>query len=1220
MAEAPRTLSGPLHRFVDLCTRRPVGVLMLVSVVGVFGAISFLRLPMDLMPDVSHPTITVRTSYPGAAPEDVEERVARRLEQSLSVVKNLRRITSTSRAESCDVLLEFTWDNDPKGSLQEVREKLDQTQLPEEVEPPTILRYDPNLDPVLQIGLVGEVDPKRLRELAEEEVERRLESVQGIAAVQVRGGLEEEIRVAVREDLIRSRGITLDEIARRLAEENLDQTSGLLTEGDVTYVVRTQNRIGEVEEIGGLAVRREGDSVVRLADVAEVYTTHRDEQVITRIDGKPAVKIEVFREAGANIVDLSRRVRLRLYGTPEEQERLDEWRRSVAAGTPTDVKKDPGADAASGDSKSDGGRGPGRRGFHRGPSGEGGDAGARVLARPDYIGAYLPDKVSAVVLSDQSSFIDGAVDDLVQTALLGGVLAVGVLYLFLGRFAYTMLVALCIPLSVLATFAPMYLGGISLNIMSLGGLALGVGMLVDASIVVLESIFRKREEGLPPFAAAVEGTAEVASGVIATVLTTVAVFFPIAFVEGMAGQVFRDQALTVVYSLMASLAVALSVTPMLAARLGRADAGAAAASDGGAERAGRPRWFGFWWPVSPGRFVSSWRALARIVRGRWLLPRWVAAAILLPILLAYCLIGILLELAGYLAFICWFIIAILAVLLLRATSWLADRSLRPYVRLFGRGYGAFERAYGRVLELSLVHRGGVIAVALASFVVALWLARGLGTDLVPEVAQGEFVVHVRYPVGTHLESTDARVRPYEERLGAIPGVATVATTIGVDPEDVEAAEEGEHTARFQMRLVRSGRSLAELERSVIARVAEICGGVADHTLQIARPVLFTFRTPIEVEVRGYNLETLRALGREVERLLADVPGLTNVRSNVARGNPEYHLIPDREKLAKYGLTGQAIAEVLREKNMGEVATRFRRGERRIDIRVQADAEDRGSIDDILALGVAPSDGGGGWTLRDLLSGYEVREGPSEIRRIHQQRAVVVTAEFEGLDLGGAARAIEETLGRKLDLPAEYSAEVVGQKQEMEESIESLIQALALAIFLVYVVMAVQFESIVQPLIILFTIPLSAVGVVFTLLATGASLSVMSFIGMIVLVGIVVDNAIILLDLVNRLRARGHSVHEALLVGSCRRLRPILMTTLTTALGMLPMTGVLSGIPHGAGLDWLLGSGEGAEIRAPLAWTFIGGLASSTLLTLVVIPVVYSLVSRWRWKVSMGDGA
>jgi len=1183
-APAAAPVAAPREGLVGLSVRRPIALVMIAVAVAVFGLVSLRRLPVDLMPGVDRPTVTVRTEVPGAAPGDVEERVSRRLEEALSVVGGLRRITSVSRAETCDVILEFSWESDLRQAVQDIREKLDQAFLPDDAEKPTVLRYDPRLEPILLIGLEGPSDLATLRRIAEEEVERRLETVDGIAAVRVRGGLEEEIAILVDEERLRSRGVSIERIAVRLAEENLDQAAGRLSDGETRYIVRTRNELRSLAEIAAIPIRVDGDAVVRLSDVATVVTGPKEERVITRIDGRPAVQVEILREGDANIVELAARVRERLFGTPESQEQLRRWRSEQEAAL---LLPDAGAESSSG-ARTDA------------PSAAAPKAAApavRRTPRPDYIASWLPPDTRLVLLSDQSVFIEGAIDDLRNTVIVGGVLAIVVLYLFLGRIAYTAVVALSIPCSVVATFAPMLLGGVSLNIMSLGGLALGVGMLVDSGIVVLEAIFRRREDGFPAVEAAITGAREVAQAVIASTLTTLAVFLPIVFVEGMAGRFFRDQALTVVFSLAASLVVSLTLVPMLAARLGELEE-----RGGGGVRARlaiRPRIGG--------------RVRSLLARARGRTRRRVLLVLLLPAVLAYLAVAALVDLAAIAGALLRSGILLLVGPLAGALRRGGDRVLAPILAGFGASYAALERAYVRAISISLDRRGAVLLVTTAAVGVALLAARDLGSEFVPEASRGEFTLHVRYPVGTPIEMTDRYARGVERALVGRPGVATVATIVGRDPEEIGEANEGEHTARFPVRIDRGHEETAVVEERLIGAAGAVLDAVGDLDWEVRRPSIFSTQSPIEIEMRGPDLELLGRLERQVREILATIPALREVHSTIAPGSPEVHLTPDRDALARHGLTSERIADALRRKNLGVVASRFREGDRRIDIRVQSRPEDRESVEDLLALVVSPREGGDGLRLGDLLESWESREGPAEIRRIGRQRAVVVSAEVEGIDLGSVARTIETRLLGELRLPADVHLEVVGQRREMEESLDSLLGALALAIFLVYVVMASEFESLLQPLVILLTIPLASVGVIGTLWATDTPLSVMAFIGMIVLAGIVVNNAIVLLDLVNRLLAEGRPMREALVEGGRQRLRPILMTAGTTVLGLLPVTGALSSLPLPEALERILGSGDGVEIRAPLALTVIGGLVSSTLLTLIVVPVIASFVGRDRLR-------
>ncbi len=1129
---------------------------MITSAIVVFGVVSLMRLPIELLPEIDRPTITVRTELAGAAPGEVEERVARRLEKALSVVSGLRRIASLSRIGTCDVILEFSWGQDLSEAIQDIREKLEQTNLPDRAESPSILRYDPRLAPVLLFGLHGPADMGRLRVIAEEEVERRLETIPGVAAVRVRGGLEEEILVEVSEQKVRSRGLSIELISRRLAEENFDQASGLLEDGDVDYILRVRNEVVDSEEILDIPLIREGQSVVRLGDVAEVRRSYQEDRVITRIDGRPAVFVEVLKEGDANIISVSKSVRERVFGTPEEQQRFELWQ-AKRAGKSVPRENNWGIQF--------GGPGPG-----------GGGGGLR---RPDHVASWLPPGTTIDLLADQADFIGGSIRDLRQTALLGGLLAMLVLYLFLGKLSTTLVVAIAIPCSVVVTFVPLYISDTTLNIMSLGGLALGIGLLVDSSIVVLESIFRKQKELGDPFRGAVEGATEVAGAVTASTLTTVAVFFPIVFVEGLAGQVFGDMAVAVVGSLLAALMVSLTLVPMLAAR-------------------------------APGlredHLIESIEQVPTAAKSKRSM-KINLFSLMGPILWIHNRLELLLLGIG--SFLMSFVQLILLITL-KITFALAKRSRRLAggpLSLAARVIGRTETIYLRMIKASLKHRAVVLLLAGAAILVAGLLIPRLGSELIPRVARGEVEVQITLPVGTPLPVTDERVKRLEQAIGQLPGVHRVVSRIGRDPEDVEASSQGEHTARIDLVLAVDGVDAASAENSLVEQIIPLGDDLPDALLKVQRPRLFSLRAPLEIEIRGPDDSELERIERATASRLSGIGLVTEVQATTAPGSPEYHLRPDRERLARLGISTREISDALQRKNVGSVATRLRRQQRQIDVRVRLREQDRSSIGEILATGVAVGPSGRSIPLEELLEGWTIEEGPSEILRIGRQRAKVVSAQLAGFDLGRVAEVIEADLNSSIDLPDDVVVEVVGQKKEMERSLRSLIAALALAVFLVYVVMASQFESLLQPLVILLSIPLSVVGVVPMLWITRTPISVMTSIGMIVLAGIVVNNAIVLLDQVNRLRSDGMNMNEALIEGGRKRLRPILMTTMTTVLALIPVTGVLSRLPSAGHLSMLIGSGEGSEIRAPLALTVIGGLMASTLLTLLVVPVFASLV-------------
>ncbi len=531
--------AGPSRTFSTrfaVTTQRPVAILMIVTAVCVFGWVSYQRLSLDLMPDIAYPAITVRTEFPGTAPEEVESLVSRPLEQELGIVRQLVRISSISKAGQSDVVLEFEWDTDMDAASQSIREKSDRLRLPEGAEKPLLLRYDPSLDPIIRLGLHGPQTMFELRRLADREIKRELEAIPGIAAVKVKGGLEEQIHVDLNEQRISLMGLDVSAINRALDQANVNLPGGQMREGLTWYLVRTINEFQTIDEIRRLIVAEKEGAEIRLGDVATVDRSYKDREVVTRVDGRKSVEIEIYKEADANIVTVAQRVANRIHGLPEQRQyvarlqREEEERARATAGDTSAVENGEAAAAEGEEEKEEEGLQEQKRA----------EAVKTLehLRMADFISHLLPEGMGIEVLSDQSVFIVDAIDEVRKSAVIGGALAIFVLLAFLRNVMHTLIVGVTIPVSIAATFAPMCLFDVSMNIMSLGGLALGIGMLVDNSIVVLESIFRCREEGDDLVRATVRGTGEVGAAVFASTLTTIAVFFPIVFVEGVAGQVF----------------------------------------------------------------------------------------------------------------------------------------------------------------------------------------------------------------------------------------------------------------------------------------------------------------------------------------------------------------------------------------------------------------------------------------------------------------------------------------------------------------------------------------------------------------------------------------------------------------------------------------------------------------------------------------------------------
>ncbi|MDY7095184.1 MAG: efflux RND transporter permease subunit, partial [Acidobacteriota bacterium] len=1135
-------------------TRRPVAVLVIFLAAGVFGFFSYGRLPVALMPELSYPTLTVRTEYPGAAPEEVENDISRPVEEVLGVVGGLQRISSVSRAGVSDVVLEFTWDTEMSEATQDVLERLDLIFLPEEADRPLILQYDPSLDPVMELSLSGrgerfdgEEGLRRLRRLAELQVKRQLEPIKGVAAVRVRGGLEEEIHVLVDDQKLRRTGLAIDTVIDRLRQENINVAGGTIQEGRTEYMVRTLNEYQSLSQIENTVIARLDGREVRVKDVAEVSFSHKERQIITRTDGGESVQVEILKEAEANIVDLAARVRDAV-GTLD----LEAEEARAAGEEPEEEQKSPFAAG--------------------GPPGQ-----DNPFAQPLGLATELYRSEGAIlqVVADRSTFIKSSIDEVISTAVLGGLLAVLVLFLFLRSGLSTAIVAVSIPISLLITFAPLNLLGVSLNIMSLGGLALGIGMLVDSSIVVLESIYRCREEGDDLVTAAVRGTSEVRGAVAASTLTSIAVFFPMVFVEGIAGQAFGDLGLAVVISLLASLAVAVYFIPMLASRRGL---------DLDAET-----------PQSQWRRWGAWETFREDFRnlGFW---RW----IVLPYLLLRLMLGLVLELLGKLALA-------LTSGAVRLGKVVARKALLPVLAavlalpllLTQRVLGWLRETYPKVLQVALRNAGAVVLAALATIAFTVWAATELGTELLPEVHQGELTFEVALPVGTPLETTEEVLAAVEEELLANhPYLDSVLVTYGFDPTTSQRSDEGEHSARFKLLVERPDPGLVERlvsplmgrapedydlkarEEVVIDRLRRRLAQIPDLDARVTRPVLFSFRTPVEVEVHGEDLAQLKTYGDRTRDRLDQLPALADVESSLKTGAPEVQIVYDRDRLARYDLNIQQVAQRVRNQVQGFEATRYNLRDRRIPILVRLDETDRETVEDVKDLVVNP--GGERPIPLSAVAQVELGEGPSEVRRVDGQRIALISANLDGVSLGSAAEAITAALRSDIDWPADMTFYITGQNQEWQRSQRSLWLALALSVFLVYVIMAAQFESLLQPLVIMLTIPLAFFGTMATLLWLGISLSIVVFLGMIMLAGIVVNNAIVLVDYINTLRRRGLAAQEAIVTACTVRLRPILMTTATTALGLAPMA---------------LGLGDGAEIRTPMAIAVISGLVASTVLTL-----------------------
>ncbi|MBI4544936.1 MAG: efflux RND transporter permease subunit [Gemmatimonadetes bacterium] len=1097
-----------------LSIQRPVAVSMFFLAAVFLGGISFTRLPIDLLPDIAYPRLVIYTTYPNVAPAEVERFVTEPVEQAVSTVPGAQGVESVTREGVSLVTVRFAWGADMDFATLNVRERLDnqRDRLPELASRPVALKTDPRSEPVLALSVAGAADLAALKELAESVFKRRLEQLEGVAQAAVVGGLEREIQVEADPRLLESYGLTIDDVARALDAANAAAPGGTVRRGRYRYALRTLGEFQSVEEIGEVVVerRRAGltpgasartgsgtgsgsgagaavpTSLVSVRDVARVRDGFRERESEARYNGQEAVGLLLFKESGANTVRVAERV----------------------------------------------------------------DAALAQLRRE------YPDIRLEVAMS-QAGFVADAISNVTQALVLGGLLAFLVLFLFLRDARYPVAIALSIPISVVVTFALLHAAGVTLNIMSLGGLALGVGMLVDNSIVVLENIFRRRHglqhggaagplpagrgvegaggvegaevvvaagpglEGALPIDSAARGAEEVQGAITASTLTTIAVFGPIVYVQGVAGELLGPLALAVAFSLLASLVVALTLLPTMAARW-----------QGGAATAG----------PAPGP-VRRWSRLAT-----------------------------------------------------RPVRRLVARLATPPLDAFDRGFARFAAWYHRLLERALEHRGRVVAITVALLLATMALGLFLKRGVLPEVDQGAFRVRLELPRGTPLEQTAAAARRVEEVLRADPEVEAVFSRVGRQQAvaGVDAAGQGINTATLEVRLQAHARTEGVLDRLRPRLAGFPPGALALETGQATAlgRLLGGAEADLVVRVRGDHLETALAYGRDLETRLAGVRSLANVRLGTEIGQPEVRVEIDRERAAAYGIEPRRVAEAVEAYMRGKVATEFVDFDRKVPVVVRLPEEARRSLETLRLLRVD------GVPLRELVRTHE-DVGPAEVRRLDQGRVVPVYADVAA---GGLEAAIHQA-GRVLAAApprAGLRAEIGGANEEMRRSFRELGFAFTLALLLVYMILAAQFESFTHPFTILLSVPLGIIGAILALAITGGGLNTMSLIGMVILVGIAVNNAIVKVDFINQMRRQGLSTREAILEAGRARLRPILMTTVTTVLGLAPLA---------------LGLGRGADLRAPLAVAVIGGLITATALTLIVVPVAYDLVEEARLRVS-----
>ncbi len=1018
----------------DFSIRRPVFTVMIILAIIAVGIVSVTRLPIDLMPEITFPTLNIFTSYENTGPEEIEQLVTRPIEEAMSAVPGVEEVFSVSSEGSSSVRVMFSWGVDLDAAADDVRERLDRVipRLPDEVSRPTLRKFDPAMSPILILGALSNLDPIQTRQIIDEQISYRIERVPGVASVDIWGGLEREIQVNLHADKVKALGLPLDLIINKIRQENIDLPAGIIERGNYQILIRIPGVYTNLDEIRDTVVAVREGVPIQLREIASIDDTFRRITRIVRINGIPGTRIAVYKQSGKNTV-------------------------RVAEG---------------------------------------------VLKEIERIQQDIP-QIQLIPVRDSSEYIKNAISNVSTAAVFGGILAVMVLLVFLTNIRSTFVIATAIPISIIATFSLIYFGGFTLNILTLGGLALGIGMLLDNAIVVLENIYRLQESGEPPMKAAVNGTREVSSAIVASTLTTLAVFMPMVFIRGMAGIMFKQLAYVVSFALICSLFVALTLIPMLSSRVLRVT------------RLANPH---------PKKWSEKLVAINR--------------------------------------------------------------------RFFRR----LENGYKGLLHYALDHRFLVLGLAALLLVGSIALVRLVGSEFMPSTDEGEVRVTVEMEVGTRLNVIDEKFRTIAEIIREeVPETKSIEESIGGGGWR-RGAQTGNITVKLEPKSDRS-RSSEEIASSLRRKLMNIPGVVIRTR---ASGGMFFFRggggeERIQVEVRGYDLEKAEVLAQQVKKIVENVEGITDVRLSRETGNPEELFIIDRQAAADMKLSVAQIGRTVQTVLTGTQASMYREGGHEFRILVKVRDSELMDVDNIIDLTLTNADGEP-VSLRNVVD-VRPRKGPVRIERRDRERVVTISGEIAGRDLGSILGDIRQDL-RSVPIPRDFSVTFTGDYEEQQKAFQELLVSIILALMLVYMIMAMLYESVRDPFIVMFSVPMAAIGVIWMLFLTHTTFNVQSYIGCIMLGGIVVNNAILLVDHTNLLRRRDKmKVREAIEEAGRRRLRPILMTALTTIMALMPLA---------------LGLREGSEAQAPMARAVVGGLLSSTLITLLVVPVVYSFFeSRLR---------
>lgn len=1027
-----------MNSITKFAVKYPVSVLMLTLAVCLLGTISYNKLGTDLFPDLKNPALYVEVKSGQRPPEEVEKLVTQDVESTAARQQGVQSVYSISRVGYSKITVEYGWDQDMDAAFLDLQRALSSLSQRDNIDEVNVTRYDANASPIMTIALShNEIkDMNELRKVAENYMRNELVRVDGIADIQLSGQEKAIVEISTDAYMLEAFGLTAENIASQITSLNQNVSGGTITDNDIQYTVKGVNLINSIADIENIIVAFKENTTSSSGSSSTQSTTG---------SSKPKAPIYLKDVATVSIRN-------------QEPENIARYNGERCLGI--SIYKENKYNTV--------------------------DAVDNLITKLDDFQKSLPG-YEFHVISNQGDFIGSSINEVKDSALMGILLAVIILYLFLRRVNMTLIVSVSIPISIIATFNLMYFNGLSINIMTLGGLALGAGMLVDNAIVVMENIFRNMEENhLSPTEAAVRGTSEVAGAITASTLTTIVVFLPIVYLQGAAGELFKEQAWTVSFSLLSSLFVSILFIPML------------------------------------------------------------------------------------------------------VSKFLRKKDSTKSHAIMIKGFGNF---VGRILKVKYT----IIIAALILMAVSYMMLPFIGMEFMPKAESKDFSVLINMEPGTRLKSTDNAVATIEDAARTLGGedVEWIYTQVG--PSNLESNSggklENDNQAQITVKIKKDSKLDADYfitninENYQLPEGVEISYEKGESALQ---SILGTEGAPLVIEVKGEELDELNQLCSSIKEKISGIPGIYDIKTSMEQGAPEVNVKIDRLKSGIYGINLSEVTTQISDKLNGKDAGTYENKGETIDISIKVPEVSLAEIEQIEII-----QGEKKYRLGEIAD-IEITSAPREINRVNQSRTGMITAMIEKeYTLSHITPAVRAKLA-EVEFPAKYTAKITGEEEKRQESFGGLGFALFLSILLVYMVMAAQFESLRHPFTILLTIPLAGVGCVWAFLLTGQTLNMMAFIGIIMLAGIAVNSSIILVDAINRLKAEGHPLEESIKMAAQHRVRPIIMTSATTILALLPMC---------------FGFGEGASLRSPMALAVIGGLLTSTVMTLIVIPCVYYIIDR-----------